>query len=72
MKKLRMWVGNLDGTNQGLVITTSKAKAMAIIRCGRTEFDGYWIEKDVDPGIAEYERLYVKPWGDADAVWRQR
>jgi hypothetical protein len=59
--KLKMWIGNLDGAREGLVITTSKKRAMKIIPTGRADFDGHWREQPVDGGIAEYEVLYTRP-----------
>lgn len=58
-----MWIGNLDGLRQGLVIATSKVKARQIIgRCSAHEFDSYWREQDdVDETLAP-ETLYTRPF----------
>ena len=59
-RKLKMWIGNLDGSRQGLVIASTKELARKIINAGRTEFDGYWSEQpEIDPTL-EIEVLYTR------------
>ncbi len=43
--KLKWWVGNLDGRNQGLVVETSKEKARKISHTGLADFNNYWSEE---------------------------
>lgn len=37
MSKLKMWIGNLDGRREGLVIATTKKRAIEIVGAGRTD-----------------------------------
>lgn len=71
MRKLKVWMGNLDGRRDGLVITTSKTKARAIIgRCSAKAFNDYWSEQSdiIDAKVYEAETLYTRPNGGRDPV----
>lgn len=67
--KLKMWTGNLDGTRQGLVITTSKTRARTIVGAGASDFEGYWTQQPtIDPTL-EPDVLYTRRFAyarDAD------
>ena len=66
--KLKMWVGNLDGSREGLVIAPTKVRARAIIGTGRADFDAYWREYPVDPRL-EPEVLYTRRFGGRMESW---
>jgi len=67
--KLKMWIGNFDGSRQGLVIAPTKARAIAIVGSSRSDFNGHWIlRRDVDPTL-EPEVLYTRPFNKHDAAW---
>lgn len=75
--KLKMWIGNLDGSREGLVIASSKKRAVEVLRgsvnVGRTDFDTYWTERPVDPSL-EPEVLYTRPFADklrGAATWQR-
>lgn len=61
-----MWIGNLDGRRQGLVIASTKARAIEIVGGSRKNFNDYWREKDVivEPytSVFEPEVLYTRPF----------
>jgi hypothetical protein len=67
---MKMWIGNLDGSREGLVIASTKARARAIIgTTSRSDFDGYWrLQPTVDPTL-DPEVLYTRRFGARDAVW---
>ena len=70
--RLKMWIGNLDGSRQGLVIAPSKQRARAIVRTGRTDFDDYWyLQASVDADL-EPETLYTRPFAHSEAAPWQR
>jgi hypothetical protein len=56
-----MWIGNLDGSRQGLVIVTSKARARKIAGSSHNDFDGYWIEQPAIYPALDPEVLYTRP-----------
>jgi hypothetical protein len=62
--KLKMWIGNLDGSRQGLVIAATKKRAVEVVGTGRTDFDAYWHERSVDPSL-EPEVLYTRPFAES-------
>ena len=64
VKKLKMWVGNLDGQHKGLVIASTKKRAREIIgpRTSETDFNSYWREWPVDLRL-EPEVLYTRRFG---------
>jgi hypothetical protein len=60
--KLKMWIGNLDGVRSGLIITTTKTRAMELIGTNRNDFESYWtlqpgIDKTLEPNVL-YTRNY--------------
>lgn len=56
-----MWLGNLDGIRQGLIISSSKERARKLVRASRAEFDGYWVAQcEVDPD-KKPDTLYTRP-----------
>lgn len=66
----KMWIGNLDGTRQGLVVARSKELARKIVGASRNDFENYWVlQADVGPGF-EVEVLYTRR-GPDDAQWQQ-
>lgn len=73
MSKLKMWIGNLDGTRQGLVIATSAERARKIVGTGKKDFQGYWVvQPDVHPLLLP-ETLYTRPFQETryrkDVPW---
>lgn len=68
--KLKMWIGNLDGSREGLVIAPTKVRARAILgtSTSRTDFDAYWREHPVDPRL-EPEVLYTRRFGANVETW---
>jgi hypothetical protein len=61
MKKLKMWIGNFDGSRTGLVIAASKERARQIVGTGRSDFENYWsLQTKVDDSL-EAEVLYTCP-----------
>lgn len=70
MKKLKMWVGNLDGRREGLVIAPSKKRAREIIgpRTSVTDFNSYWREWPVDLRL-EPEVLYTRRFNASMESW---
>ena len=67
--KLKMWIGNLDGSREGLVIAPTKARARTIIGSNsRSDFDAYWRERFVDPRL-EPEVLYTRRFGARVEAW---
>lgn len=61
MRNMSMWIGNLDGQRNGLVVASSKKRAREIVGVGHTEFDGYWAKQPgVDPELKP-ETLYTRP-----------
>ena len=66
--KLKMWVGNLDGSREGLVIAPTKARARAIIGTGNSDFDAYWRLLPVDPRFKP-EVLYTRRFGTGAETW---
>jgi hypothetical protein len=66
--KLKMWVGNLDGTREGLVIAPTKKRAIEVVGSGRTDFNTYWHKLPVDPKL-EPEVLYTRRFAAHDTTW---
>lgn len=71
-----MWVGNLDGSRQGLVIAASKERARKIVGTGRTDFDGHWklqpaIDPTLDPEVL-YTRAFSRSGNDSGPWYRGR
>lgn len=69
--KLKMWIGNLDGRREGLVIATTKKRAIEIVGGSRKNFDDYWRERPVDASL-EPEVLYTRPFYTVRAWYRGR
>jgi hypothetical protein len=64
-----MWVGNFDGSREGLVIAATKARAIAIVGSGRGDFDAHWtLRPSVDPTLGR-RVLYTRPFNKRDVVW---
>jgi hypothetical protein len=73
VSKLKMWVGNLDGVRQGLVIAASKTRARAIIGTGSSDFEGHWTQQPaIDPTL-ETDVLYTRKFADrrASVPWQR-
>lgn len=67
--KMKMWVGNLDGSREGLVIAPTKVRAREIIgRTSRNDFDAHWREHPVDLRL-EPEVLYARRFGARMEAW---
>jgi hypothetical protein len=66
--KLKMWIGNLDGSREGLVIAPTQVRARAIIGTSRGDFDGYWRQHPIDPRL-EPEVLYTRRYGVHVEAW---
>jgi len=68
--KLKMWIGNLDGSREGLVIAPTKVRAREILGplTSRSDFDAYWQEHPVDPRL-EPEVLYTRRFGASMETW---
>ena len=69
--KLKMWVGNLDGSREGLVIAPTKVRAREILgtrTTSRSDFDAYWRDHPVDPRL-EPEVLYTRRFGAPMESW---
>lgn len=69
--KLKMWIGNLDGTRQGLVISGSKTRACAIVGTSRNDFDGYWAMQPAIDASLETDVLYTRKFADRTASWQR-
>jgi hypothetical protein len=69
-RKLKMWIGNLDGSRQGLVIASTKERARKIVGTGRSDFDDHWTEQPRIYPALDPEILYTRPIDrrPADAV----
>lgn len=70
---VKCWVGNLDGTREGLVIASSKAKATKVIGTSMNDFNSYWHQATRWPsqsGLEPYV-LYARPFGSRDE-WKPR
>ena len=63
-----MWVGNLDGSREGLVIAPTKVRARAIIGTSSSDFDAYWRLHPVDLRL-EAEVLYTRRFGAGTETW---
>lgn len=61
LAKLKMWIGNLDGSRHGLVIAHSKQRAREVVGVGRADFDSYWSEQRVINTTLDPEVLYTRP-----------
>lgn len=71
MTTMKMWIGNLDGDRQELVIASSKERARKIVGTSRSDFDSYWVlQAGVDQGL-EFEVLYTRAMGRDGALWQQ-
>lgn len=69
MRSLKMWIGNLDGDRQGLIIAPSKERARKIIGTSRADFENYWtVQRGVYQGM-EFEVLHTRR-GNND-LWQQ-
>lgn len=67
-----MWIGNLDGTRQGLIIASSKKRAAEIANTSRIDFDNYWtLQPGVDQSLKS-EVLYMRAYDGKTATWSQR
>lgn len=67
--KLKCWIGNLDGTREGLVVETSKAKAAKVAGTSLYDFDQYWGEV----GLLHWAKLgvrYTRRY-DSHSPWRE-
>lgn len=59
-----MWVGNLDGRRQGLIVASSKAEAVRILGNSLKDFNDYWVERPLETTFeprALYVRSYTRP-----------
>ncbi len=59
---LKMWIGNLDGSRQGLVIAASKSSAAKAAGMSLHTFNGYFaLQTCVYQGM-EPDVLYTRPY----------
>ena len=67
--KWKTWVGNLDGTRRGLVVSTSKVKAAKIAGTSLYDFNRYWSERlpPVEPSGLVVDTLYTKRFDSQDS-----
>lgn len=69
--KRKMWIGNLDGARQGLVIAPSKERARKIVGTSRKDFENYWaLQAGIEQGLA-CEVLHTRPIDHKGAPWQQ-
>jgi hypothetical protein len=68
---VKMWIGNLDGSRQGLVIAPSKKRAREIVGASRSDFDGHWAVQDQVDENLEFEKLYTRVFDENQARWTQ-
>ena len=70
-KPLKMWIGNFDGSREGLVIAATKAQALKVVGGGRKNFEDYWtLQPAVDPAFTP-EVLYTRLMRHPKATWQQ-
>lgn len=62
--KLKMWIGNLDGSRQGLVIAPTKERARKIVGTSRSDFDGYWVLQPAIDASLDPDVLYTRRFAD--------
>lgn len=74
MKTMKMWIGNLDGIRESLVIAPSKERARKIVGTSRSDFENYWVlQPSIDQGL-EFEVLYTRMMGLSGlsgSLWQQ-
>jgi hypothetical protein len=58
-RKLKMWVGNLDGSREGLVIASTKDQARKVVGTSRNDFNDHWRERPIDLAL-DPEVLYTR------------
>jgi hypothetical protein len=66
--RLKCWMGNLDGSRQGLVISVSKREAAKAVGCSQGDFEKYWREARSWTGAFEINRLYTRRY-DSKGEW---
>lgn len=63
--KLKVWIGNLDGSRQGLVIASSQIAGAKAVNTGLTDFRRYWkaINEASEGELTRFqvETLYTRP-----------
>lgn len=64
-----MWIGNLDGRREGLVIATTKKRAIEIVGAGRTDFENHWVLKPTVDETLNPETLYTRRFDDRESAW---
>jgi hypothetical protein len=60
-RRLKCWIGNLDGSRYGLVIATSQKRAAKVLGMGLQMFNNYFAEADEVSTLRKSETLYTKP-----------
>lgn len=71
MSKLKAFVGNLDGSRMGLVISGSKKRAAAAAGTSLYDFDNHWREADHSLTLGrKVEILYTRRY-DLGEEWTQ-
>ncbi len=67
MRKLKCWIGNLDGLRQGIVVAASQKEAAKIVGTSMRDFAAYWSEREPNPAayfsIVKTRTLYTRPYG---------
>ena len=71
VRKWKSWIGNLDGTREGLVIAGSKTVAASIARVSLYDFNNYWVEDD-SVAIIRFQplTLYIRPLNRSITAWQ--
>lgn len=64
-----MWIGNLDGRREGLVIAPTKKRAIEVVGAGRTDFENHWVQKPSVDMTLSAETLYTRRFDDRESVW---
>jgi hypothetical protein len=70
-RPMKMWIGNLDGQREGLVIAATKKRAIEVIGTRAGDFNDYWvIAREVDTTL-KHETLYTRPYRIPRAAWQE-
>lgn len=74
-RAMKIWVGNVDGRREGLVIAATKKRAREVAGRSVGEFNSYWHE--AGPAYTEGatslepEILYTRPFDARGAAWQK-
>lgn len=74
IKQLKCYQGNMDGLRQGLIVTSSQAKAATIAGCSVSHFRDFWnMRRELPSGTTQElkpDTLYSKPF-DSKGDWSE-